>query len=67
MKYKQINKQNIWVEKLSKKNFENSPCLFLDRDGVLIDWKDYTMKTKDAKLIKAVSYTHLTLPTICSV
>ena len=52
MKYKQINKQNIWVEKLSKKNFENSPCLFLDRDGVLIDWKDYTMKTKDAKLIK---------------
>ena len=52
MKYKQINKQNIWAEKLSNKIFENSPCLFLDRDGVLIDWKDYTMKTKDAKLIK---------------
>ena len=51
MKYKQINKQNIWVEKLSKKSFENSPCLFLDRDGVLINWKDYTMKTKDLKLI----------------
>ena len=51
MKYKQINKQNIWAEKLSKKIFENSPCLFLDRDGVLIDWKDYTMKPKDAKLI----------------
>ena len=50
MKYKQINKQNIWVEKLSKKNFEDSPCLFLDRDGVLIDWKDYTMKVKDLKL-----------------
>ena len=51
MKYKQINKQNIWAEKLSNKIFENSPCLFLDRDGVLIDWKDYTMKTEDAKLI----------------
>ena len=51
MKYKQINKQNIWVEKFSKKNFKNSPCLFLDRDGVLVDWKDYTMKTKDANLI----------------
>ena len=51
MKYKQINKQNIWAEKLSKKLFENSPCLFLDRDGVLIDWTDYTMKPKDAKLI----------------
>ena len=51
MKYKQINKQNIWAEKLSNKIFENSPCLFLDRDGVLIDWKDYTMETKDAKLI----------------
>ena len=51
MKYKQINKQNIWVEKFSKKNFENSPCLFLDRDGVLIDWKDYTMKIKDMKLV----------------
>ena len=50
MKYKQINKQNIWVEKLSKKNFEDSPCLFLDRDGVLIDWKDYTMKVTDLKL-----------------
>ena len=37
-------------EKLSKKNFEDSPCLFLDRDGVLIDWKDYTMKIKDLKL-----------------
>ena len=22
MKYKQINKQNIWVEKLSKKNYK---------------------------------------------
>ena len=44
MKYKQINKQNIWVEKLSKRNFEDSPCLFLDRDGVLIDWKDYKIK-----------------------
>ena len=52
MKYKEINKQNIWVEKISKKNFENTPCLFLDRDGVLIDWKDYTMKSKDAILIK---------------
>ena len=51
MKYKQINKQNIWVEKLSKKNFKNSPCLFLDRDGVLINWKNYSMKSKDAKLI----------------
>ena len=51
MKYKQINKQNIWAEKLSNKIFENSPCLFLDRDGVLIDWKDYTMEAKDAKLI----------------
>ena len=51
MKYRQINKQNIWVEKLSKTNFKDSPCLFLDRDGVLINWKDYSMKTKDAKLI----------------
>ena len=51
MKYKQINKQNIWAEKLTNKFFSNSPCLFLDRDGVLIDWKDYTMKAKDAKLI----------------
>ena len=51
MKYKQINKQNIWVEKLSKKSFEDSPCLFLDRDGVLVDWKDYTMKVKDMKLV----------------
>ena len=51
MKYKQINKQNMWVEKFSKKNFKTSPCLFLDRDGVLVDWKDYTMKTKDANLI----------------
>ena len=50
MKYIQINKENIWVEKLSKKKFEDSPCLFLDRDGVLIDWKDYTMKVKDLKL-----------------
>ena len=52
MKYKQINKQNIWAEKISKKNFVNSPCLFLDRDGVLIDWKNYTMNPKDAKLIQ---------------
>tara|TARA_B100000029_G_scaffold316368_1_gene308781 strand:- start:23041 stop:23670 length:630 start_codon:yes stop_codon:yes gene_type:complete len=51
MKYKQINKQNIWAEKLTDKFFYNSPCLFLDRDGVLINWKDYTMKTKDAVLI----------------
>ncbi len=55
MKYKQINKQNIWAEKLSNKNFEKSPCLFLDRDGVLIDWKDYTMKTKDAKIINGAN------------
>ena len=52
MKYKQINKQNIWAEKISKKNFVNSPCLFLDRDGVLIDWKNYTMNPTDAKLIQ---------------
>ena len=51
MKYKQINKQNMWVEKFTEKTFENSPCLFLDRDGVLINWKDYTMETKDALLI----------------
>ena len=51
MKYTQINKQNIWAEKISKKYFKESPCLFLDRDGVLIDWKNYTMKSKDAKLI----------------
>ena len=51
MKYKQINKQNMWVEKLTKKKFFNSPCLFLDRDGVIIDWTNYTMKLKDAKLI----------------
>ena len=51
MKYKQINKQNIWVEKLSKKSYENSPCLFLDRDGVLIDWINYSMKARDVKLI----------------
>ena len=51
MKYKEINKQNIWAEKISNKNFSNKPCLFLDRDGVLINWKDYTMKLKDAKLI----------------
>ena len=51
MKYKQINKQNMWVERLSNENFEDCPCLFLDRDGVLIDWKDYTMKAKDAHLI----------------
>ena len=41
----------MWVEKLSKTNFKGSPCLFLDRDGVLINWKNYTMKTKDEKLI----------------
>ena len=52
MKYKQINKQNIWVEKLSNKKFFNTPCLFLDRDGVLIDWKDSLMKIKEAKVIK---------------
>ena len=51
MKYKQINKQNIWVEKLSKKSFINSPCLFLDRDGVLIDWKNYKMEIENAKLV----------------
>ena len=51
MKYKQINKQNIWVEKLSKKSFINSPCLFLDRDGVLIDWKNYRMEIENAKLV----------------
>ena len=52
MKYKQINKQNIWAEKLTKKIFsKNTPCLFLDRDGVLIDWKDSYMKLKDAKII----------------
>ena len=51
MKYKQINKQNIWVEKLSKKSFINSPCLFLDRDGVLIDWRNYRMEIENAKLV----------------
>mgnify|MGYP000005785671 FL=1 len=52
MKYKQINKQNIWAEKLTKKNFLNTPCLFLDRDGVLIDWKNSLMKINEAKIIK---------------
>ncbi len=52
MKYKQINKQNIWIEKFSNKKFFNTPCLFLDRDGVLIDWKDSLMKIKEAKVIK---------------
>jgi len=51
MKYKQINKQNIWVEILSKKSFINSPCLFLDRDGVLVDWKNYRMEIENAKLV----------------
>ena len=51
MKYKQINKQNIWVEKITKKKFVNSPCLFLDRDGVLIDWKNSFMNVKEAKII----------------
>jgi D-glycero-D-manno-heptose 1,7-bisphosphate phosphatase len=51
MKYKQINKQNISVEILSKKSFINSPCLFLDRDGVLVDWKNYRMEIENAKLV----------------
>ena len=42
MKYKQINKQNMWVEKFTEKTFENSPCLFLDRDGVLIPYSTET-------------------------
>ena len=52
MKYKQINKQNIWVEKLTNKKFFNTSSLFLDRDGVLIDWKDSFMNINEAKIIK---------------
>ena len=52
MKYKQINKQNIWAEKITRKKFFNTPCLFLDRDGVLIDWKNSLMKISEAKIIK---------------
>ena len=52
MKYRQINKQNIWVEKLTNKKFFNTSSLFLDRDGVLIDWKDSFMNINEAKIIK---------------
>ena len=52
MKYRQINKQNIWLEKLTKKKFLNSSCLFLDRDGVLVDWKSSLMKINEVKIIK---------------
>jgi len=55
VKYKQINKQNIWAEKLTKKNFLNTPCLFLDRDGVINEQRiDHIKNIDEFKIFSGV-------------
>ena len=51
----------------SKKDIEDGYIHFSEEDQVEETLRRYYPKKDNLLLLKAVSYTHLTLPTICSV
>ena len=64
---REIGKERqIFVHDLRSSNIFNSPCFYLQQNDIVYVEPKYRKKERSER-ITPVSYTHLTLPTICSV
>lgn len=45
----------LWAERLTAESFSGRPCLFLDRDGVIVEETNYLRRVEDVALIDCVA------------
>ena len=66
-KFPKINFIDVCPEVDSGMKTPRKPCEIKNSKVINIDGEDFTKEFKKGSQIAPVSYTHLTLPTICSV